>query len=236
MDIKLTEINDEKIFQFAICVNRQNMEMLDYQKRVFAKFGHHINQITGNYPPCSHGAVLEAVLAQIDHSQIDYYVMWENDSIPLRSDYLEIIYDKIKDKSTVMGSAQQSNHKKKWDGTYNHPYCATPLCISKKLYEKLGKPTLDHHVPRSDTYEEVSFKAEELGYNICIVWPRHTVGLSESEMKELSCPTNKSLIGQDRYGGYGTTSGDNLWYHQYFSPVGSHAKMFIDKCKEVLNE
>lgn len=234
-NLQITEINGERLLEVSICADHRDQSIPPWQKLVFEKFGSKINQMWFPFSKgLSHGQVLDWIVEQTKNLNIDYYIMWENDSIPLRSDYLQMVYDKIKDKNTIMGSAQQSNHKIKFDGTYNHPYPATPFCFSAQVYNKLGRPSLDHHVPRSDTYEEVAFKAEELGYNICIVWPKHTVGLIEEEMKELGCKTSKSPVGQGHFGGFGTIFGENLWYHQYFSPVSSHVSSFIKKCEEVL--
>jgi len=238
-NIEIVEHNGERLFEFSICADHRDQEIPIWQKKVFEKFNRKINQLWFPFGQLglSHGQVIDWIVGNTKDMNIDYYMMWENDSIPLRRDYFDIVYDKIKDKETIMGSAQQSNHKIKYDGTLNHPYCATPFSISTKLYNKLGRPSFDHHVPRSDTYEEIAFKAEELGYNICIVWPRETVGLTEEQMKILGPgATHKSPIGQGRFGGFGSTFGNNLWYHQYFPPVKEHAEVFIRKCQEVLEK
>ena len=237
-NIQLTEINGEKVFEFSICADHRDQEIPIWQKKVFDKFGAKINQLYFEFGRLglSHGQVIDWIMEQIkDRKDIDYVVMWENDSLPLRKDYLQIIYDKIKDKNTIMGSSQRSQHKVKFGGTTNHVYAATPFSISIKLYNKIGRPTFDHHIPRSDTYEEVGFRVEELGYNVCLVYPRSTIGLTPSEMEELHCPTPKALVCQEVYSGFGTVFGDNLWFHTFFPPVSSHKKHFIQKCQEVLS-
>lgn len=237
-NLQLTQINGENICEISICSDNRNLEIPPWQKKVFDKFGSKINQLFFPFSKgLSHGWSLDWIMNEIkDRKDIDYLIFFENDSIPLRKDYLNVIYDKIKDKETIFGVSQNSNHKLGTDGkTLVHPYPATPFSFSIELYNKLERPTFDHHIPRSDTYEELAYKCEEMGYNVCMVWPRSVRGLTESEAKELNCPTLKSHIIQNVYGGYGTQAG-SLFFHMYFSPIHNHAELFIERCKQVLNE
>jgi hypothetical protein len=235
-NLVLTEINGEKICQISICSDNRHLEIPPYQKLVFDKFKTPINQLFFPFSRgLSHGQVLDWIMNKIkDRKDITYIGFWENDSCPMRPDYLNIVYDKIKDKETVMGSAQRSQHKIKMDGTTHHIYEATPFFISIDLYNKICRPSFDHHIPRSDTFEEISFKVKEFGYQTVTVWPKNTRGLTPEEMKELHCETSRAALVQEITSGYCTVFGNNLWYHSYFSPVSTHVKYTIDKFKEIL--
>ena len=244
MELQLISYRDyiggksNKIFQFSVYGKNRDQSLLEWQKKVFDKFGRPINQI---YIPFeqgySHGQGIDLVLnnAFSQISDIDYVIIWDDDAIPLRRDYLEIAFDKIKYKDTIFGNVEQSNHIKKFDGTYNHPYIGTsPFCISVELLKKLGYPSFDH-CNEGDRAEKICLLAEENGYCLSMVWPSNVIGLNEEEMIQTKTPTSKSLLGQNRYFGFGVTYGENFSYHQMCAPAKRHSELFIKKCQEVLN-
>lgn len=234
----LITINNETIFQFSIFGLERDGEIVTWQKKVFDKLKLPITQIYFPFEKgYGHGYGVEHVFNQLrQENKIDYIICWDIDCIPLKEGCLEFIYEKIKDKHTLFGGTYQSNHKKKPDGTFNHPYAGPPFAISSILYEKLGKPSLDHFIPRSDTFEEATWKCEELGFSVCLMWPSNVIGLNDEEMRNIPCPTSKSPLGQGHFNGFGTTYGDGWFYHQMCAPAKRHKELFVKKCNEVLNK
>jgi hypothetical protein len=54
--------------------------------------------------------------------------------------------------------------------------------VDKELYLKLGKPTFLETF-RSDIGEELTWKCEEMGYNVCLSYPTEFYPLTDEEMK-----------------------------------------------------
>ncbi len=190
-------------------------DTLDAGFKVFQKFDIPVRYAKFPFPSLSHGQSLDYILHNSDHQ---YYVFFENDSIPLKEDIIQIIFDKIKDNRTIFGQAQQSNHKMV-NGTYQHVY-AGPGCLafSRKLWEDLGKPSLDHN-ERGDTAEELTWVAKEKGYNICFVYP--------SEVYDKNVDLDNGL----KFG-LGNVFG-NLFYHSMQQSNPKSTELFLEKCKSL---
>lgn len=230
--------NSENIFIGTVFSDNRNMQVLEYQQKVFNKFQIPINYLKYDSKQLNHGQALETIIVNTINRNVHYYVFMDMDCIPLLSNFVDIVYDKIKDKNTLFGGLSQSNHKRGPNGEFNHPYIsAANMAFSKELYLKCNSPTFSDHIPRSDTGEEFTYKCEELGFQICQVWPSSVVGFTLEECKELEIDPKhqKSALGNGMWMGFGTTY-SNLFYHQMAAGCKRHIPMFIQKCEEILNK
>lgn len=219
--MKLSTINVPGGARLAIILpygTNRPTSILDWQRKVFDLFGIALNQIECPFPAQSHGFFLDRI---VEHTldQWDYLIICEMDVIPLRPDFVRQVMDKIQDGRTLFGGVQQSNHIF-INGTAQHVYVAPSfLCISKNLYEALGRPSFDHS-PRGDTAEELTWRVKERGFNLGLVYP--------SKVVDPCYPLDNGL-----HFGQGTTYGD-LVYHNFCQDRADSEQMFVDKCKETL--
>jgi hypothetical protein len=193
-------------------------DTLDAGFGVFEKFGIPAQYVKFPFPALSHGQSLDHIL---HNTSFSYYVFFENDSVPLKENIIQIIFDKIKDNRTIFGQAQQSNHKLV-NGTYQHVY-AGPGCLafSRQLWLELGSPSLDHN-ERGDTAEELTWVAKEKGYNICLVYP--------SDVYEKNTDLDNGL----KFG-LGNTFGD-LFYHSMQQNNPKSTELFLTICQNIINK
>lgn len=221
MDIKFIEKNGETIFPFVVYGGNRSETVLKWHKRVYDYFQIPMNYFDCPFPFISHGSALNEVISNVIDSENkpDYFIATEMDCIPLIPNIIDVIYDKIKYKDTIFSHAQQSNHIKKNDGTFNHPY-ASPgfLSFSRELYNDVGRPTLDHS-DKYDCCENLTIECEKQGKCITLIWPKD-VHLKNCE------------LGQNSYFGMGNNFG-GLIYHamQQNNPIFEH--LFIKECKKI---
>ncbi|MEK6882289.1 MAG: hypothetical protein AABY22_21905, partial [Nanoarchaeota archaeon] len=152
------------------------------------------------------------------------------DCIPLKDNFLQITIDKIKDKRTLFGICHQANHL-----PYKHPFIGAPyIAFSRELYCNLGMPNLSDTNPRSDMCEELTYVAQEKGYQVCFIYPSDYHPLIEAEMSESGNPKYWNLGHGLKYG-LGTTFGD-IFFHAYMQGLPRSSEVFIKRCKEILGE
>ncbi|MBI4657885.1 MAG: hypothetical protein HY735_03380 [Verrucomicrobia bacterium] len=217
--LRFLEKGGERLLVVAFCGNNRPPEFVEFQQKVFAHFNIPINHLFADFPNCSHGEGIDRFVATINDG-CDYLLLFDTDALPLRRDFIDIAYDKIRDKRTVFGVAQQSNHIAV-NGTVNHVYagpCA--FAISRKMYIGLGRPTFAE-TPRSDCAEEITWRAEELGYTICLMFPSH---VHEKRWR----------LGNGHQFGIGTTYGDCV-FHAFAQAEEESKQLFLQKCEEILN-
>jgi hypothetical protein len=224
--MNLININGETILPIVLHGANRNSELLVWHKKVMVEhFGLVMNYISAPFPGVSHGYCMNQLIGQtIDRPDApDYYLFIDNDAIFLKKSAIDLIYDFVKNKMTVFGHAWQSNHKQGPNGTIPHAYASqATLCFSKELFNKLGRPDCDHWIPRSDTSEEITYRAKELGFVVALIYPSHSVD------------PNTDLDNGCRYG-LGNTYGPNLMYHASQQNNPESTKLFIAKCQEVLD-
>jgi hypothetical protein len=229
MEIKISNKNGENLafFTFHDPRNRSN-EILSWQKRVMDFYNIPVNYLEIDYRMVNHGGAIEWVIKTFG-DKIDYFTFFDNDCIPTNKNVIDIIYDKIKDKKTIFGGVQNSNHIHE-----NHPIiCPSSLSLSSKLYKDLGQPHLGDLIKRSDTCEELVWKCQEQGFNICYVWPKSYYELTPEEMKETGNP-QKWNCGNGLYYGMCTQYGD-LFFHRGVQNIKRGGDIFIEKCKSILD-
>jgi len=226
MKLQTIDKNGEKIAVIVLFGKNRSPNVLFWQQRVMVDyFGFAINYFECAFPNLSHGECMNAILKQsLDTPDApDYYLFVDNDAIFLKKECLDLIYDMVKNKMTIFGHAWQSNHKKGPNGMIPHAYASqATLCFSKSLYNALGRPDCDHWIERSDTSEELTYRAKELGYIVALVYPSHSV------------EPNTDLDNGCRFG-LGNTYGPNLMYHVSQQNNPKSAELFVEKCKDVID-
>jgi len=220
------EIGGEKILAITLFGNNRKIEALQWHQKVMTEhFGLNINYVGCPFPAYSNGFFMNHILKNtIDTpNRPDYYLFIDYDAIFLKPNCMQLIYDIVKNKTTVFGLAQQSNHLKGPNGNIQHAYASQAiLCFSSSLYDKLGRPDLDHFNPRSDIAEELTYRTKELGYGVCLYYPSHVV--------DANCDLDNGM----KFG-LGNTFGPNLFYHAMQAADSRSVPLFIEKCKEVLD-
>lgn len=208
-------------------VNR-HLEVTEWNKRVMVDhFGIQVNYLNAPFPGVSHGACMNQLLAQtVDSpSAPDYYLFNDNDSIFLRRETLTWIYGVVNNGLTVLGPSWQSNHKQGPNGQIAHPYASqATLCFPASIYRALGRPDMDHFVPRSDTGEELTYAAKAAGYNVSLLYPSYSI--------EANTPLDNGMT----YG-MGNTYGPltrPLMHHASQTGHPCHVEVFVETCKMVL--
>lgn len=225
MQIKHLNINGETVLPIVLYGENRSNSVLQYHQKVMeGYFGLPINYIKCPFPSFSHGFCMNQIInSTIDSVKPDYYWFLDNDAIILKDECISIMYNMVKNKMTVAGQIWQSNHKKGPNGMIPHPYISQAfIWFSRELFNKLGRPDCDHFIPRSDTAEEITYKAKEMGYCIAGFYPSHCE------------EANTDLDNGCRYG-LGNTYGPDLMYHCSQAPHPKHESLFIAKCEEVLS-
>ena len=216
--LKVIPRNGERILVASFYGTNRFPEYMDYHRKIFARFDIPINHVSIDFSRSSHGSAVDDFLKSID-GEYDYFVLFDIDSIPLRPDFIETAYAKVRDKRTVFGAAQQSNHIHV-NNSLNHIYagpCA--FAISREMYEALGRPSFQE-TWRSDAAEEITWRAEELGYTVCFIFPSHV-------------HEKRWQLGNGHQFGIGTTYGDCV-FHAFVPTDVKSKELFIKKCEEVL--
>jgi len=191
----------------------------EYQKKVFDKFNLEINQIEIQPNMLgrgfnSHGTLLTELSK---NEEVDYLIFFDADAIPLHSNFLNIVIDRVYGKNTILGIEQKTNHIPN-----SIPY-AGPSCfvISKETYNILGQPNYNE-TSRSDVAEELTHICREK--NI-------PVDMFKFEMCEVP------LWDLDNNRKFGIASQyEGLVFHNFESRQGEHTHRFVNICRKVLEE
>lgn len=226
--LKNVSINNEKIAIITLYGENRNEEVLYWHRKVMLDhFGLPVNYIKCPFPNASHGYFMNAVLNDTIDSEDspDYYYWLDFDCVQLRYEALTFLYTIIYNKITVFGHAWQSNHKFGPNGQIAHPYAA-PACLafSKKMYNELKRPDMDHWIPRSDTAEEFTYFAKQKGYNVSLLYPSHSI--------VADTPLDNGM-----FYGFGNTYGPEncpLWHHTSSGGNPNHKDVFINVCKNII--
>ena len=206
--IELLFINDKKVLVSSYGFNNLDRNIPIHQKKVFDKFNIPLNQFVGNE---RHPEFMDNIM-KLDN--VDYFVFFDIDCIPLRENVIEELIEAIGD-TTMIGIEQQCNSRISVDHIYAGPAC---FAISKKFYEEIGKPSFNETL-RSDVGEELTFACEALGKEFKVIPKTH----SEDKIWALK---------GGRFFGHGTTYSDMV-YHQF--EIRNYNGNFINKCNEILN-
>lgn len=206
-----------KVGIYSMHYSTTDKNFIKYQKKVFKKFNRFINQIEWpNEGYLGHSNFLNHIART---EEVDYFIFFDIDSIPLRKDFIEVILERIHNKNTILGPEQSTSHisEEITGGPFAAPSC---FCISKKFYKILGEPSFEA-TNRGDVAQELTHLCRENGY----------------EVQFIKFKSSKEVLWKLREGvmfGPGTIYED-LIYHNFNSASGTNVKYFIDKAQEVLN-
>ena len=216
--LKFIEKAGERIIIATFCGRNRPAEFADYQEKVFTHFGIPLNQVLADFSRLEHGSVIDEFILRLDGAW-DYLILFDTDAVPLKADFIERAYEKIRDKTTLFGIAQQSNHILV-NNCKNHLYVGpAALAVSKEMLVRLDRPSFLRNA-RSDTAEELTWRAEERGYTLAFIFPSHV-------------RRRRWDLGNGHSFGVGTTYGDAV-FHAFVPTDEESKKFFVRKCKEVL--
>lgn len=213
-----------KIGIYSYATDDLNKEILIYQKMVFDKFDLNLNQVVLPKSKPSPGQFYNYddhpnfIMDVIKKTDVDYFMFFDIDCIPLNESFYEKIVNQIKDKNTLSGAVGCANHKD-FTKKYIHP-CF--MAFSKKLYFDCFSPDL-RESDKGDVVQ--SFTDSCIENNKKIVYWNVTNG--GDELWRLP-NTNQKF-------GHGTTY-ENVIYHQFEIRFEKNHIGFVQKCKEVLNK
>lgn len=232
--INLLNINNEKILITSFFGINRNNEVLKFQNEVFNKFNIPINYLYGEFHKgINYGELIDFYIKSVI-DRVDYFIFFDIDAVPLKNNSINFIYEKIKDKKTVFGISQQSNHIIK-NGSPNHPYAGMSIFgMSRDLYINLSYPSFKETY-RGDVAEEITWLCEEKGYCVSLIYPSSFYELSEKEMKFCNMDKPYFNLGNGLKYGLGTTYRD-LLFHTFMQSLPKSTEIFINKCKEILGE
>ena len=219
------------IFTFHDPSNRKQ-GVLDCHTSYHNRMGFPINYIKIDYRTINHGQAMNNIIDRLSEAGIDHFVFLDNDALILRRDGAKIIYNHLKDGNTLFGGAQNSNHI---NINPKHPFVQpSTFCISRSLYDKLGRPQLGDHFNRhrSDTCEEATWLCQEKGYTVSMLFPSHYSELTDEEAAESGAPKAWPLTDTLNYG-IGTTYGD-LFFHSGMQGIDRSYDLLKNKGGEVL--
>lgn len=209
-------VNGRLVKAFSCYFSNVPKEMLEYQKKVFEKFGMHINQGLGIG---HHNRFLNSVMQK----DSDVYLIFDIDAVPLKPGLFEYMVDQLSDDNSIIGNEQSANHI-----DYRVLYAGVvAFGVTKTVYEKLGKPTFVGTAGRCDTGGEFTLAAKKLGVNVKLI-------------PILSSLTKKWRCGETKWFGngtiYGTDMDNKMVYHQFETPDVMQQIQFISRCKHILSK
>lgn len=226
-NLQMVSINGETILPITLYGTNRSLRVTEWHRRVMVDYlGIPINYVEAPFHlGASHGQVMNEITRltiNAGAARPTYYLWLDNDAFFMRKGVLEMIYNIVYNKITLFGHAWNAQHKTKPRGG-NHPYASqATLCYSSSLYNACGRPNLDHHNPRSDTAEELTFEVEERGYILSLIYPSAFV-------------RGGSPISQTAEYGMGNIYGPNLMYHCSRADLPSHEDTFIEMAKRVVS-
>lgn len=234
MNINFLTINNEKICPVTLYGANRSAKVTEYHKKVMVeKFEIPVNYVECPFPGVSHGQMMNYLTNKIidEIGDVDYFAFIDNDCIILKNQVIDIMYGLINHKLGIASHAQISWHKKnKITNSYLHPYASQAfLWFPVELFNKLGRPNLDHYSDNfdseeygGDTSELLSYATKNSGYIVSLLYPKSSIS-----------PEN--LLDSGSKFGRGNIFGPDLIYHQMRSDCPESELEFIKMCQEVLN-
>lgn len=157
----------------------------------------------------------------------DTIMLLDIDCIPLSSAAIDYVFEQA-EKGQIVGNIQRSNHIENNKHVYVAP---SAMCITKEIYEKLGKPKFNITY-RGDVGEEFTYIAEEKNVPVTMFYP--------SEYEQLPYNSNEPWPLADNMPKYGigtTFINENqepMFYHLFQSRLGKFNDNFFVKCANIL--
>lgn len=210
-----------KVGVFTYCCGI-NLFYTLYQKKVFNHFKIIVNQI--NQPFGHHGTFMTRICREVD---ADYYVFFDVDAIPLRSDFLKIAIERIYGEIAVVGIEQKNNYPDENSEIYAGPPC---FAISKDTYKWLGEPSYEIiWDPRIQNRA-----LADTGQNLCTMLKEKGGKVKLFKFDRCLVPhvNGYEVVGSKGFGSYF----EDLVFHNWESRIDNHIHLFINVCKEILGE
>lgn len=206
-----------KISSVSLYGSNINPRMVDASAKVLKKFDIPITYVKADMV---HGEFINQVCNSLD---ADIYFFIDVDCVPTcRSIYDETLNYVIKH-NTFIGNAHLANHIP----PARHVYAGvTFYMITKDCYNKMGRPSFAP-THRSDTSEEISYVAEEMGIKYKAYYPT----------KFDAIPIYGVPWRMGNYGHYGMgTLYANKIYHLFESRTNLFTDMYLKRCDEILHD
>lgn len=190
--------------------------LVEAQKKVYEHLGININYHHLNGVP--HGAWMNNIM---DNTTSDVVGFIDNDCVITNKEILHQCLSYAGNKESFVSAAQVTNHIQPCSHIFAAP-CF--FIISKKCYDKLGRPTFSE-TPRSDVCEEICYVAEEAGVKYRALYPTH---YERSPIEGLWALSNYG------YCGIGTHFVGGI-YHLYQGRYNINVELFEKRCQDIIN-
>ena len=188
-----------------------DQSVIDAQRSVFDVFDFKINQV---YWEGRHAEFSNFIARNED---VDFFILFDIDAIPLRPDFLELVIE-MAGKDKIVGAEQVTIHIS--DDAFAAPSC---FIMSKDLYERMNQPDFEI-TDRSDDTQELTYLAQEMGIEVRLLKFTHC----EKEHYYWRFKDGRKY-------GYGSYYED-LAYHNFESRMGAYIHLFLNKCKEIVKK
>ena len=205
-----------KISLNSLYFPNSNRDFIAAAKSVHEKFDLPINYTEA---AVRHGSWMDHIM---NTSTADVVGFLDIDCVPIHKDAIKKLVNFVAKNKSIAGCAQATNHIAPMTHIFIAPCC---FFIYRPLWEALGKPSF-METERSDVCEEVCYVAEQHGVRMKALYPTHF----EKEPQE-------GVWRLHNYGLYGvgtTFAGD--FYHLYQSRFQENVDMFIQRCKDIVEE
>lgn len=156
----------------------------------------------------------------LDSYHSDTYLILDFDCIPLNKDIFHWMFEEAR-KGVLVGCAQRANTWHNGRHNYAGAFC---LCFTRKLWEKIGRPSF-RPSERGDTGEELTYRCEALGIPVIMLKPTHV------EIEKWTLKDGTKF-------GYGTTYHHAI-YHAFEGSnetTNESKRRFLKKCREALQD
>ena len=159
----------------------------------------------------------------------DTVLILEVDCLPLSKNSFDYTFSAA-EKGILVGNTQRSGHIKNDEHVYIAP---STFCLTKKLYEKLGKPSFAPTI-RGDIAEEYTYICEEKNIPTEKFYPKSFIRRNiRQDIWHLGKQTKNMEYG------IGTTfinkNEEKMFFHLFESRYHIWNDIFFDKCLELLN-
>jgi hypothetical protein len=160
----------------------------------------------------THAAVLDEFMNNI---QQDLVVFLDIDCVPLTPDAIPSMAAHAA-QGKLAGCVQRANHISNNAHVYVGPFC---MAITRQLWERLGRPSFQP-TGRGDVGEEVTYRCEEIGQPIHMLWPSSV----ETPLWDL---TDRQKFGVNtEYGG--------SFLHTFSIRDPRNQRIFVDRCRDIV--
>jgi hypothetical protein len=202
-----------KIGIYSVYFPNNDLRYRDLQKLIFEKFKVDINQILWEGPMDYDGH--PNFMNNISNNEdVDYLLFFDIDAFPTKSNFLDVIIDRVYGKNTILGIEQKTSHLN--NDVYAGPAC---FCVSKSFYDLLGRPKYNA-TGRGDVGEELSHICREKNYQI-------------SYLKFDECEIERWELKPGVMFGNGSMYED-LIFHNFHSASGGNIDIYIKNANKVL--